>query len=314
MGRSLTPEGLSYEEYAERRRSCNPYKVTRFERFDIHGATVLDHIPLPHRDDRQPRGPMRPRGTRDYTWRDDALNLRMRDEWGERLGQCFGWSRTGFCPCPKSAARNADDGELEFCIYHLQGGRVGSTADDQGSPMIRGPGRGHTAAAIVSRAEGQTRHGLYSHILRQRLEETLSLLQEKPELARDVQFQIAAMEAANTDNPAEGLEDAVRMLMAHVALLHVKYAEGKLQLREYTEGLTMTLDQLRKTATAKFGIIGSSSDELDRAIDVALDELEGTDGPGVDVSGRGPEHEWAEGDGADAGELHPAAYRLQDGA
>lgn len=261
------------------------YRTSRDERFHLNQPSVFDMIPLP-RWDSYPKNGYR------YTWEDDALNLKIREtdryehEGGGNVApwnsprRCRGWSRNTFRPCRRHTASNADGISLEmvFCDVHLNPGKVkqnpgSSDVVPRQSATWRHAGGLFMPETIVAKARKQTRHGAYSAIIREQTRQALAQGRVPADRIEDVQYALEVAESVNTDDPIEALNENLRLIQTQIALLNRWREIGKVSEGDYMLGLNAMAEQARKTALAKYAIMGSANDELDRSVEQALDEI-----------------------------------------
>lgn len=126
---------------------------------------------------------------------------------------------------------------------------------------------------IVAKARKQTRHGAYSAIIREQTRQALAQGRVPADRIEDVQYALEVAESVNTDDPIEALNENLRLIQTQIALLNRWREIGKVSEGDYMLGLNAMAEQARKTALAKYAIMGSANDELDRSVEQALDEI-----------------------------------------
>jgi hypothetical protein len=229
-----------------------------------------------------------------YTWEDDALNIRMREEeakrpykvWrlpagatGSRTGETFqsrpSWDDPGRCrgfstdkqrPCREWAQKNIDGDFTKFCLHHTQTNRV-----THKEVIVMSPN------SVVSGARTASRHGAYSAVIRQQLLVILDYKAgsngEHSAAHKELTDLMSAMDAVNTDNPGESLDFAIKTTMGLYAMMLSKFASGNLKFGEFAVGIQLLNDSLRKLVGTKHDVLGTADDETERAINAVLERL-----------------------------------------
>jgi hypothetical protein len=213
-----------------------------------------------------------------YTWEDDVLNRRMREE--ERYvaisGQpaqhsphrCKGFSINLGRPCRQWAMKNVDEMYLTFCKSHSM--RVwGFTGANRDVTEVT---QAWTASANMAKASAATKHGAYSTLMKIRLTAIMEMKHGKEERDKVVAL-MDAMESVDTDNPSDSLDFMIRTNMGMMAELLEGYAAGNIKFGDFMLGVTMVSDTLRKLTSTKHEVVGTADDENERAIKGVLDEM-----------------------------------------
>jgi hypothetical protein len=229
-----------------------------------------------------PRRGAKPRNGRKYTWEDDALNLKMREEedyltWGRGIappdhpGRCKGWSSNTGRPCRAYAARNFDGDYTDFCLRHCLPLHL-KFPNGKFVSQVR-PGAYLRATAIVTGSSQRGRHGAYSEVIRLQMEEAIRR-NDDPDQKLEFQRDIDVANAVNIDDPVAGINDAIRIIMMKIARVNRMLYEGMITEGDHTKGIVLLTEQLRKLQIAKHQIAGSSSGELEDTINSALSDME----------------------------------------
>jgi hypothetical protein len=232
------------------------------------------HVPIP-RPDHPPMDGYR------YTWEDDALNIRMREEEAKRPygvlptlagkaqpkwddpGRCRGFSKENVRPCRAWAQRNVEGNYTRFCLKHSETSkkRMGKEAAHLTTP-----------AMVVSGASRNARHGAYSAVIRQQLTEILDSKEGGKE-REDLLTLMESMDAVNTDNPAESLDFAIKVTMGLYASMLTRHAKGELKFGDFLIGTQLVNDSLRKLIGTKHDVLGTADDETERAVNAVLERF-----------------------------------------
>lgn len=223
-----------------------------------------------------------------YTWEDDALNIRMREEEAKRPyrvlptlagkgqptwddpGRCRGFSRDKMRPCRTWAQKNIEGNYTRFCLKHSESTNV--RMNEKAAHVL-------TPGAVVSMASRGARHGAYSAVIRQQL---VAILDSKDggQDRENLLTLMESMDAVNTDNPAESLDFAIKVTMGMYASLLLRHARGEVKFGDFLVGTQLINDSLRKLIGTKHDVLGTADDETERAVNAVLERF-GL-GPGQD--------------------------------
>lgn len=214
--------------------------------------------------------------------------------------------------------RNVDGKTIGFCRSHLQSGWAKWLEDKGfGNIALYAPGLLMSAGAIIASASSKSKSAAYSKIFREKVKAILdgtaatyeNASPERKELERkqasDVRFMADIMDAVDADDTVAGLNEGIKILLGHLALVQIMRLEGRLEIGDAISATTVLVAELRKTVATKFAILGSSSDELDRAVDQAISEFGLQSGgasngkAGSDLHRSGAEVDWEDGAGSD---------------